>query len=34
VRRDWLPWAVALTGAALIASLGIAWVWYSRIGLP
>ncbi|OGS98030.1 MAG: AAA family ATPase [Gallionellales bacterium RIFCSPLOWO2_12_FULL_59_22] len=25
-RRDWLPWALALTGAALIASLGSAWV--------
>ncbi len=25
VRRDWLPWAVALTGAAVIVSLGIAW---------
>ena len=25
-RRDWLPWALALTGAALIASLGIAWM--------
>ena len=24
VRRDWLPWAVALTGAALVVSLGIA----------
>jgi MSHA biogenesis protein MshM len=24
VRRDWLPWAVVLTGAAVIASLGIA----------
>ena len=34
VRRDWLPWAMALTGAALIASLGIAWAWYSGIGLP
>ncbi|HUV99802.1 MAG TPA: AAA family ATPase [Gallionella sp.] len=34
VRRDWLPWAVALTGTALVASLGIAWAWYSRIGLP
>ena len=33
VRRDWLPWAVALTGAAVIASLGIAWVWFSRMGL-
>jgi MSHA biogenesis protein MshM len=26
VRRDWLPWAVALTGAALIVSLVIAWM--------
>jgi MSHA biogenesis protein MshM len=26
VRRDWLPWAVALTGAALVVSLGIARV--------
>jgi MSHA biogenesis protein MshM len=26
VRRDWLPWAATLTGAALIASLGIAWM--------
>jgi MSHA biogenesis protein MshM len=26
VRRDWLPWAVALTGAAVIVSLGIAWM--------
>ncbi|WP_435627483.1 ExeA family protein [Candidatus Ferrigenium straubiae] len=25
-RRDWLPWALALTGAALLASLGIAWM--------
>lgn len=25
-RRDWLPWALALTGTALIASLGIAWM--------
>ncbi|OFZ65648.1 MAG: AAA family ATPase [Betaproteobacteria bacterium RBG_16_56_24] len=24
VRRDWLPWALALTGAAVLASLGIA----------
>lgn len=24
-RRDWLPWALALTGAAFIISLGIAW---------
>lgn len=34
VRRDWLPWVVALTGAVLIALLGIAWMWYSRIGRP
>ncbi|MEO6976466.1 MAG: AAA family ATPase [Gallionella sp.] len=33
VRRDWLPWAVALTGAAVIISLGIAWVWFGRMGL-
>jgi MSHA biogenesis protein MshM len=26
VRRDWLPWAAALTGAAAIVSLGIAWM--------
>ncbi|BBI98657.1 MSHA biogenesis protein MshM [Ferrigenium kumadai] len=26
VRRDWLPWAVALSGAALIASLAAAWM--------
>jgi MSHA biogenesis protein MshM len=26
VRRDWLPWAVTLTGAALLVSLGIAWM--------
>jgi MSHA biogenesis protein MshM len=26
VRRDWLPWALALTSAAVIASLGIAWM--------
>jgi MSHA biogenesis protein MshM len=26
VRRDWLPWAGALTGAAVIVSLGIAWM--------
>jgi MSHA biogenesis protein MshM len=26
VRRDWLPWAVMLTGAALLMSLGIAWM--------
>jgi len=25
-RRDWLPWALVLTGAAVIASLGIAWM--------
>lgn len=25
-RRDWLPWALAMTGAAAIASLGIAWM--------
>lgn len=25
VRRDWLPWALALTGAAVIVSLGFAW---------
>lgn len=25
VRRDWLPWALTLTGAALIASLVVAW---------
>jgi len=26
VSRDWLPWAAALTGAAAIVSLGIAWM--------
>lgn len=26
VRRDWLPWAAALTGAALALALGIVWV--------
>jgi MSHA biogenesis protein MshM len=26
VRRDWLPWAVGMTGAAVIVSLGIAWM--------
>ncbi|MBK9161793.1 MAG: AAA family ATPase [Nitrosomonadales bacterium] len=26
VRRDWLPWAVALIGTAVAASLGLAWV--------
>jgi len=26
VRRDWLPWALALIGVAIIASLGIAWM--------
>lgn len=26
VRHDWLPWAVALTSVAVIASLGIAWM--------
>jgi hypothetical protein len=26
VRRDWLPWAAALAGAAVLASLGVAWV--------
>jgi MSHA biogenesis protein MshM len=26
VRRDWLPWAAALTGVAVIVSLGIAWM--------
>ncbi|MDP4027643.1 MAG: AAA family ATPase [Gallionella sp.] len=25
-RRDWLPWALALTGVALVASLGLAWM--------
>lgn len=25
-RRDWLPWALSLTGAAVIASLGVAWM--------
>ena len=25
-RRDWLPWALVLTGAAVIASLGVAWM--------
>ncbi len=25
-RRDWLPWALALTGTAVVASLGIAWM--------
>src|SRR3989338_8150912 len=25
-RRDWLPWALALTGVAIIISLGIAWM--------
>jgi len=24
--RDWLPWALALTGVAVIASLGVAWM--------
>jgi MSHA biogenesis protein MshM len=33
VRRDWLPWAVALTGAAVIISLGITWAWFGRMGL-
>jgi MSHA biogenesis protein MshM len=33
VRRDWLPWAVALTGAAVIISLGIAWAWFGKMGL-
>jgi len=33
VRRDWLPWAVALTGAALVMSLGIAWAGISWMGL-
>ena len=26
VRRDWLPWVNALTGVAVIAALGIAWM--------
>ena len=26
VRRDWLPWAVALAGVAVIASLAVAWM--------
>lgn len=26
VRRDWLPWAVALTGVAVMVSLGVAWM--------
>jgi MSHA biogenesis protein MshM len=26
VRRDWLPWAMALTGAAVIVSLGVVWM--------
>jgi MSHA biogenesis protein MshM len=25
-RRDWLPWALALTGASVVASLGIVWM--------
>jgi MSHA biogenesis protein MshM len=33
VHRDWLPWAVALTGTAVIASLGIAWLWFAGTGL-
>lgn len=33
VRRDWLPWAVALTGAAVIVSLGIAWAGIAWAGL-
>jgi MSHA biogenesis protein MshM len=33
VRRDWLPWAAALTGAAVIISLGIAWAWFGKMGL-
>ena len=33
VRRDWLPWVAALTGAALTASLGIAWARFEWIGL-
>lgn len=33
VRRDWLPWAMALTGAAVLVSLGIAWAWFSRMWL-
>ncbi|HEU0219917.1 MAG TPA: AAA family ATPase [Gallionella sp.] len=26
VRRDWLPWAMALTGVVVAASLGVAWM--------
>ncbi len=33
VSRDWLPWAVALTGGAVIISLGIAWAWFGKMGL-
>jgi MSHA biogenesis protein MshM len=33
VRRDWLPWVVALTGAAVIISMGIAWAWFGKMGL-
>ena len=33
VRSDWLPWAVAFTGVAMIVSLGVAWMWFSGMGL-
>jgi MSHA biogenesis protein MshM len=33
VRRDWLPWAVALTGAAVIVSLGITWAFFASMEL-
>ncbi len=33
VRRDWLPWAVALAGAALIVLLGMAWAGIAWMGL-
>jgi MSHA biogenesis protein MshM len=33
VRRDWLPWAVALIVAAVTVSLGIAWARFEWMGL-
>jgi MSHA biogenesis protein MshM len=34
VHRDWLPWAVVLTVAAVVVSLGIAWTWLPGLRLP
>jgi MSHA biogenesis protein MshM len=34
VHRDWLPWAVVLTVAAVVVSLAIAWTWLPGLRLP